>query len=44
MNAILDEWDRRQSIGNVIDNRHLAYMLATVFHEPAERCSRSPNT
>jgi len=33
MNAILDEWDRRQSIGKVIDNRHLAYMLATVFHE-----------
>ena len=33
MNAILDEWDRRQSTGKVIDNRHLAYMLATVFHE-----------
>ncbi|WP_063979517.1 hypothetical protein [Ensifer sp. Root423] len=33
MNAILDEWDRRQSTGKVIDNRWLAYMLATVFHE-----------
>ncbi|MFK0273629.1 chitinase [Ensifer sp. NPDC090286] len=33
MIAILDEWDRRQSTGKVIDNRHLAYMLATVFHE-----------
>lgn len=33
MNAILDEWDRRQSTGKVIDNRHLAYMLATVFYE-----------
>ncbi|MGN7883621.1 chitinase [Ensifer sp. 22460] len=33
MNAILDEWDRRQSTGKVIDNRYLAYMLATVFHE-----------
>lgn len=33
MNAVLDEWDRRQSTGKVIDNRHLAYMLATVFHE-----------
>ncbi len=33
MNAILDEWDGRQSTGKVIDNRWLAYMLATVFHE-----------
>ncbi|MCK3780472.1 chitinase [Ensifer sesbaniae] len=33
MNAILDEWDLRQSTGKVIDNRYLAYMLATVFHE-----------
>ncbi len=33
MNAILDERDRRQSIGKVLDNRHLAYMLGTVFHE-----------
>ncbi|SFH27256.1 chitinase [Ensifer sp. OV372] len=33
MNGILDEWDRRQSTGKVIDNRWLAYMLATVFHE-----------
>ncbi|MBZ7927036.1 hypothetical protein LAC81_25405 [Ensifer adhaerens] len=33
MNAILDEWDRRQSTGKVIDNRWLAYMLASVFHE-----------
>ncbi len=33
VNAILDEWDRRQSTGKVIDNRWLAYLLATVFHE-----------
>ena len=33
MNAILDEWDRRQSTAKVIDNRWLAHMLATVFHE-----------
>ncbi len=33
MIAILDEWDRRQSTGKVIDNRWLAYMLAIVFHE-----------
>lgn len=33
MIAILDEWDRRQSTGKVIDNRWLAYMLATTFHE-----------
>ncbi|CAN7633019.1 hypothetical protein [Ensifer adhaerens] len=36
MNAILDERDRRQSIGKVLDNRHLAYMLGTVFHETGE--------
>jgi len=33
LNAILDEWDRRQAIGKVIDNRFLAYMLATTFLE-----------
>lgn len=30
-NAILTEWDRR----HLTDLRHLAYMLATVFHETA---------
>ncbi|QRY66230.1 hypothetical protein JVX98_03875 (plasmid) [Ensifer sp. PDNC004] len=33
MIAILDEWDRRQSTGKVLDNRWLAYMLAITFHE-----------
>lgn len=31
MNAILNEWDRRR----LTDLRHLAYMLATTFHETA---------
>lgn len=30
--AILDEWDRRK----LTDLRHLAYMLATTFHETAQ--------
>jgi putative chitinase len=29
MNAILTEWDKRK----LLDNRWLAYMLATAFHE-----------
>ena len=33
MNAILDEWERRR----VLDNRWLAYILATAFHETGNR-------
>src|SRR3990167_4963727 len=33
MTAILDEWDRRR----LTDPRHLAYMLATTFHETARK-------
>jgi len=32
MTAILDEWESKQT-HNYTDNRHLAYMLATTFHE-----------
>lgn len=32
MTAILDEWESKQT-HNYTDNRHLAYMLATTYHE-----------
>ncbi len=33
MDAILDEWEWRQGEGRGTDLRHLAYMLATAYHE-----------
>jgi putative chitinase len=35
MNAIIDEWEARATSGKE-DVRHLAYMLATTFHETAQ--------
>lgn len=33
LNAILDEWDKQPLLGPCLDPRHVAYSLATVFHE-----------